>query len=83
MVRAPGRASTLGRVDGAPDPDVPGTTLPEGEPGLGRVGPECPHCGGVTRFAGGVSTHDLWAERFVCESCGRETFRSFGRGSVS
>jgi hypothetical protein len=49
----------------------------------GRRGPACPHCGGETRFAEGVSTHDLFAERFVCSSCGRETYRSFGRGSVS
>ena len=78
MVRAPGGAGTLGGVDGGSEAETPG-----GEPGLGRTGPECTHCGGVTRFTGGVSTHDLWAERFVCESCGRESYRSFGRGSVS
>jgi transposase-like protein len=49
----------------------------------GRKGPACPECGGETRFTEGVSTHDLFAERFVCSSCGRETYRSFGRGSVS
>jgi hypothetical protein len=83
MVRAPSLAGTLGRMDGEAGPDTAGADLPGEEPGLGRIGPDCSHCGGVTRFAGGVSTHDLWAERFVCGSCGRETFRSFGRGSVS
>ena len=52
------------------------------EPGT-RSAPRCAGCGGQTSFAGGESTHDLWAERFVCRACGHETFRSFGRGSVS
>ena len=78
MVRARGHAGTLDGVDGGSDVDAP-----EEEPGLGRIGPDCPHCGGVTRFSEGVSTHDLWAERFVCEACGRDSYRSFGRGSVS
>jgi hypothetical protein len=47
-----------------------------------RPGPACSVCGEPTRFDGGMSTHDLYAERFVCGS-GHETFRSFGRGSVS
>jgi len=51
--------------------------------GSGRAPPACATCGGRTRFAGGESTHDLYAERFVCLECGRETYRSFGRGSVS
>jgi ribosomal protein S27AE len=52
-------------------------------PEVGRPGPACPSCGGATYFAGGEATHDLYAERFVCSSCGREIYRSFGRGSVS
>jgi hypothetical protein len=48
-----------------------------------RSAPRCDRCGGETRFAGGESTHDLYAERFVCVDCGAETYRSFGRGSVS
>ncbi|HJR19625.1 MAG TPA: hypothetical protein VJ922_07885 [Actinomycetota bacterium] len=47
-----------------------------------RTGPACETCGEPTRFAGGMSTHDLYAERFVCEA-GHESYRSFGRGSVS
>ena len=43
----------------------------------------CPACAGTMRFAGGEATHDLYAERFVCESCGHVAYRSFGRGSVS
>jgi hypothetical protein len=76
MVRVPGDAGTLDGVEDDGD-------APDADSGLGRTGPDCSTCGGVTRFAGGMSTHDLWAERFVCESCGRESFRSFGRGSVS
>jgi hypothetical protein len=34
------------------------------------------------RFDGGESTHDLWAERYTCPTCGRITYRSYGRGSV-
>jgi hypothetical protein len=34
------------------------------------------------RFDGGASTHDLFAERFVCARCGRVEYRSYGRGSV-
>ncbi len=51
--------------------------------GQRRSPPHCERCGGETRFAGGESTHDLYAERFACMDCGAETFRSFGRGSVS
>lgn len=54
-----------------------------GAPAPRRSPPACEACGGETRFAGGESTHDLYAERFVCANCGAETFRSFGRGSVS
>ena len=50
--------------------------------GEDRSGPACKVCGEPTRFAEGVSTHDLYAERFVCEA-GHDTYRSFGRGSVS
>jgi hypothetical protein len=65
-------------------PDVPHVS-PSGAEGEGptRAAPRCRACEGEMRFAGGVSTHDLWAERYVCPSCGHETFRSFGRGSVS
>lgn len=79
MVRAARHPGTLARMDDAAAPT-------EDEPqdrGKGRLGPACPSCGGETRFAGGSSTHDLYAERFVCSSCGRETYKSFGRGSVS
>jgi hypothetical protein len=48
-----------------------------------RSPPSCERCGGETRFSGGESTHDLYAERFTCVDCGTDTFRSFGRGSVS
>lgn len=34
------------------------------------------------RFADGRQVHDNWSERYVCSTCGRETFRSYGRGSV-
>lgn len=47
-----------------------------------RSAPTCKTCGEPTRFVEGVSTHDLYAERFECEA-GHETYRSFGRGSVS
>lgn len=47
-----------------------------------RAAPACKTCGEPTRFVEGVSTHDLYAERFVCEA-GHDTYRSFGRGSVS
>jgi hypothetical protein len=64
--------------------DAAGPTNDDPQPvERGRPGPACPACGGETRFAGGSSTHDLYAERFVCASCGHETYRSFGRGSVS
>lgn len=80
MVRGRRAPGTLARMDER-------STEPEDNPTesveLGRPGPVCPHCGGETRFAEGVSTHDLFAERFVCSSCGRESYRSFGRGSVS
>lgn len=48
----------------------------------GRRAPNCPQCGTPMRFEGGTSTHDLWAERYECPTCGAESFRSFGRGSV-
>lgn len=50
--------------------------------GTGRA-IRCPACDSMMSFAGGEATHDLYAERFVCPSCGHETYRSFGRGSVS
>jgi hypothetical protein len=57
---------------------------PDPDPGSARAGPPCGNCGATsTRFVEGVSTHDLYAEKFVCDSCGHESFRSFGRGSVS
>lgn len=62
------------------DPATHGDEEPRVEPARGA---RCEACGGETRFDGGVSTHDLYAQRFVCVSCGRETYRSFGRGSVS
>ena len=65
-------------MQGSPPPDQEPV-----EDHLDRSFPSCAHCGGATRFAGGVSTHDLYAERFVCGDCGRESYRSFGRGSVS
>jgi hypothetical protein len=33
-------------------------------------------------FKDGKQIHDLWAERFVCGTCGREMYRTYGRGSV-
>lgn len=63
------------------DPD--GSTEPEARDTTARRTIECPTCGHKMRFEGGSSTHDLWAERYRCPSCGREEYRSFGRGSVS
>jgi len=80
MVRGGRPPGTLGGMDAERDAATPGDAA---APARSRPGPACSACGGVTRFAGGVSTHDLWAERFVCESCGAESYRSFGRGSVS
>jgi hypothetical protein len=34
------------------------------------------------RFTGGQQVHDVWAERFECDRCGREAYRSYGRGSI-
>ena len=62
---------------------TPDNPSPEASSAARRSPPPCDRCGGQTRFAGGESTHDLYAERFVCGSCGAETYRSFGRGSVS
>jgi hypothetical protein len=77
IVRGGDGTGTLGRMSD----DEPAT---EGaKPSGGRTAPACSHCGGETMFAGGESTHDLYAERFVCRTCGGETYRSFGRGSVS
>ena len=45
--------------------------------------PACSRCGNATTFVEGLSTHDLYAEKFVCGTCGAESYRSFGRGSVS
>ncbi|MEX2556902.1 MAG: hypothetical protein WEB06_14905 [Actinomycetota bacterium] len=56
----------------------------QGPPAEGstRSAPTCERCGEATTFAEGISTHDLYAEKFLCPS-GHETYRSFGRGSVS
>ena len=48
----------------------------------GRPAPTCPHCGARMEFKEGKQVHDLWAERFECPSCGREQYRTYGRGSV-
>ena len=80
MVRGRGPPGTLAGMEDERDQ---GPVEEAAEPERARSGPPCAACGGTTRFDGGVSTHDLWAERFVCSSCGRETYRSFGRGSVS
>jgi len=64
-----------------PEATAPAPVPHEAEPR--RATPPCSACGSATRFDGGVSTHDLYAERFVCTSCGAETYRSFGRGSVT
>ena len=55
------------------------STAPEA---MGRT-IRCSSCEGTMSFAGGEATHDLYAERFVCSSCGEVAYRSFGRGSVS
>jgi len=47
-----------------------------------RAVPVCPTCETAMRFAEGRQVHDLFSERFVCDTCGRETYRSYGRGSV-
>lgn len=57
------------------DDDAP-EEKPAGKPVL------CPACGARMRFEGGTSTHDLYAEKFVCPECGRVEYRSYGRGSV-
>ena len=44
--------------------------------------PTCPNCGTPMTFESGSQIHDLWAEHFVCETCGRDSYRSYGRGSV-
>ena len=75
IVRAVPTAGRLARM--SPDEPFADDARPRRSP------PSCDRCGGETRFAGGESTHDLYAERFVCSNCGAETFRSFGRGSVS
>jgi hypothetical protein len=56
----------------------------QGPPAEGstRSAPLCKRCGEATTFAEGISTHDLYAEKFLCPA-GHETYRSFGRGSVS
>ena len=48
----------------------------------GRRAQKCQTCLVPMRFDGGRQIHDLWAELFVCATCGRETYRTFGRGSV-
>lgn len=67
-----------------PRPDAPHVAPEpaEAQPRSARPVPRCRTCDIEMRFAGGQSTHDLWAERYVCPKCGRETFRSYGRGSV-
>jgi len=72
-------AGTLARMP----PDAGSHKDGTADRGSERTSPSCATCGGRTRFAGGESTHDLYAERFICLECGRETYRSFGRGSVS
>lgn len=42
----------------------------------------CSACGANMRFVEGKVTHDLYAEKFECPSCGRVEYRSYGRGSV-
>lgn len=58
--------------------------VPQGPPAAEstRSAPLCNTCGDATTFVEGISTHDLYAEKFRCSS-GHETYRSFGRGSVS
>jgi predicted RNA-binding Zn-ribbon protein involved in translation (DUF1610 family) len=65
-----------------PSNPAPGPAAVEPNAPAGRI-PRCPSCVVVMRFADGMATHDLYAERYVCPNCGRETYRSFGRGSVS
>ncbi|TMK54716.1 MAG: hypothetical protein E6G59_01830 [Actinobacteria bacterium] len=48
----------------------------------GRPAPTCPKCGAAMEFKEGKQVHDLWAERFECGTCGREMYRTYGRGSV-
>jgi len=61
-------------TDTPPDPIAPARA--------GRPAPTCPDCGAVMEFKDGKQIHDLWAERFVCGTCGREMYRTYGRGSV-
>jgi hypothetical protein len=63
-------------------PSNPGPAAADPDTPMGRT-PRCPTCELPMRFADGVATHDLYAERFVCPNCGRDAYRSFGRGSVS
>jgi len=55
-------------------------TIPNARAGV--PAPHCPACGATMHFSEGKQIHDLWAERFECPSCGREMYRTYGRGSV-
>lgn len=54
---------------------------PEDQPSEGKA-VTCSNCGARMRFVEGKVTHDLYAEKFVCPSCERVEYRSYGRGSV-
>ena len=61
---------------------VPSDEQPLPPARAGRPAPACPSCGTAMAFKEGKQVHDLWAERFECPSCGREQYRTYGRGSV-
>jgi hypothetical protein len=60
-------------------PDEPDDVSEDRPPGKAVM---CSACGSKMQFVEGKVTHDLYAEKFVCPSCDRVEYRSYGRGSV-